>query len=71
MKTYKELLNERDQLDAEIAEVRATERDAAIREIHRLMADFEISTSEIGRTLAGAKGTVPTRRRTRRSFYVD
>ncbi|MEW6343522.1 MAG: H-NS histone family protein [Pseudomonadota bacterium] len=47
MASYQQLLDQRAQLEADIAAARATERREAIVQIRRLMSEHHISTHEI------------------------
>ncbi|WP_244144470.1 H-NS histone family protein [Paraburkholderia tropica] len=62
--TYKELLAQREQLDAEIARRRSQERIAVIAEILRKIADYHVDLHDLsGGTLGGAaKGRKDTAR---------
>ncbi|MEK6383250.1 H-NS histone family protein [Paraburkholderia tropica] len=48
MATYRELLEQRGKLDAEIARLQAEERDAVILEIRQKIQEYEIDINEIG-----------------------
>ncbi|RQM43917.1 H-NS histone family protein [Paraburkholderia bannensis] len=64
MATYKELLAQREQLDAEIARRRAQERSEVIAEILWKIADYHVDLHDLsGATLGGgAKGREGTLR---------
>lgn len=63
MATYKQLLAEKEKLEAQLAEVRSTEIAGVIEKIQGLMAEYELTVDDIaakrrrGRPAAAAKGT--------------
>jgi DNA-binding protein H-NS len=59
MKSYRELLTQRVQLDADIAAAAALERRAAVKHIREIMAEFRITVAELG----GPRGRKPGMRR--------
>lgn len=54
MATYKELVAQRDQLDAQIEKARATERAKVIAEVREKIATFDLTARDLG---------IPVRRR--------
>lgn len=58
MATYKELLDQKEKLEAEIQALRKQERSSVIEEIRQKMIDYQISIDEIGeRRKFGKAGT--------------
>ncbi|WER49911.1 H-NS histone family protein [Cupriavidus sp. WKF15] len=63
MATYKQLMAEKKALEAQLAEVRATEIAGVIEKIQGLMAEYELTVDDIattrrrGRPAAAGKGT--------------
>lgn len=55
MSSYKELLAQRDKLNAQIEQLRAEERDSFINEIRQKMIDYQITIDEIDGKLDGRK----------------
>ncbi|KVP93115.1 hypothetical protein WJ95_05810 [Burkholderia ubonensis] len=63
MTSYRDLLRQRQQLDADIRMARARERQEAVRKIKEWMLEYDISASEL------SLGPRRTRSTTRRSRY--
>ncbi|MBB1634937.1 H-NS family nucleoid-associated regulatory protein [Cupriavidus sp. UME77] len=67
MATYKQLLAEREKIEAQIAEVRASEIASAIGQIRALMSEYELTVEDLapkrgrGRPAAGVKAVAAPR----------
>ncbi|MFJ1260554.1 H-NS family nucleoid-associated regulatory protein [Cupriavidus sp. CuC1] len=67
MASYKRLLAEKEKLEAQLVEVRATEVAGVIEQIQALMAQYELSADDIapkrrrGRPAAGAVAKAPAK----------
>ncbi|KWR81096.1 H-NS histone family protein [Cupriavidus sp. IDO] len=65
MATYKQLIAEKEALEVQLAEVRATEIAGVIEQIHTLMAEYELTVDDIapkrrrGRPAAAGKVSKP------------
>ncbi|MCM3583717.1 H-NS histone family protein [Ralstonia pickettii] len=57
MATYKELVAQRETLDAQIAEAQAKERDSALAQIRRIMDDAGLTVEDIVGRRRGGKST--------------
>ena len=70
MASYKQLLAEKEKLEAQIVEVRATEVAGVIEQIQALMAQYELTADDIapkrrrGRPAAGAVANAPAKPKT-------
>lgn len=67
MPTYKQLLEQRTQLDQQIAEARAEEVGAAIARIQELMTQFQLTTEDI---LVKRRGRKPGSKNTKQKESV-
>lgn len=67
MATYKQLLAEREKIEAQIAEVRASEIASVIEQIRALMTEYELTVEDLapkrgrGRPASGVKAVVVPR----------
>ncbi|CAE6844666.1 DNA-binding protein Bv3F [Paraburkholderia nemoris] len=59
MRSYRELLAQRAQLDADIAAARALERRAAIAQIRSAMTEYGITVAALGRSYGRRRTRVP------------
>jgi len=57
-KTYQQLLEEREALDAQIAQVRSQEIEAAVIEVRRIVSEFDLSERDV---FKGVSSSVKTR----------
>lgn len=55
MTTYKELLQQREVLEQQIAEARRTENQAAIEKVRAIVAEFELSQDDVFGKSKGAR----------------
>jgi DNA-binding protein H-NS len=53
MSSYKELLQQREALEAQITQVRENEVSGAIAQIHAIMADFELTQEDLFPSFSG------------------
>ena len=67
MATYKQLLAEKDKIEAQLFEVRGTEVVGVIEQIQALMAQYELTADDLapkrrrGRPAAGARAKAPVK----------
>jgi len=77
MATYKQLMAEKEALEAKLAEVRASEVAGVIEQIQTLMAEYELTVDDIttkrrrGRPVAGAGKGVAKKKPALPAKYMD